>query len=74
MESGRDSLSRSDLSHVTSVGEVVIARTHITVLPRLCDVEYCRTMQISSELTNLVVYLVRDEYHATLFLLANKHI
>ena len=37
-------------------------------------VEYYRTMQISSELTNLVVYLVRDEYHATLFLLANKHI
>ena len=31
-----------NLSHVTSVGEVVIARTHITVLPRLCDAETWR--------------------------------
>ena len=29
----------SDLPHVTSVGEVVIARAHVTVLPRLCDAE-----------------------------------
>ena len=29
----------SDLSHVTSVGEVVIARAHVTVLPRLRDAE-----------------------------------
>ena len=28
-----------NLSHVTSVGKVVIARTHITVVPRLCDAE-----------------------------------
>ena len=28
-----------NLSHVTSVGKVVIARAHITVLPRLCDAE-----------------------------------
>ena len=28
-----------NLSHVTSVGKVVIARTHITVLARLCDAE-----------------------------------
>ena len=34
-----DSLGNSDLSHVTSVGEVVIARAHVTVLPRLRDVE-----------------------------------
>ena len=32
-------LGNSDLSHVTSVGEVVIARAHVTVLPRLCDAE-----------------------------------
>ena len=31
-----------NLSHVTSVGEVVIARAHITVLPRLCDAETWR--------------------------------
>ena len=29
----------SDLPHVTSVGEVVIARAHVTVLPRLRDSE-----------------------------------
>ena len=28
-----------DLPHVTSVGEVIIARTHVTVLPRLRDAE-----------------------------------
>ena len=28
-----------DLSHVTSVGEVVITRAHVTVLPRLLDAE-----------------------------------
>ena len=33
------SLGNSDLSHVTSVGEVVIARAHVTVLPRLRDAE-----------------------------------
>jgi len=33
------SLGNSDLSHVTSVGEVVIARAHVTVLPRLLDAE-----------------------------------
>ena len=33
------SLSNSDLSHVTSVGEVVITRAHVTVLPRLLDSE-----------------------------------
>jgi len=33
------SLSNSDLSHVTSVGEVVIARAYVTVLPRLRDAE-----------------------------------
>ena len=32
-------LGNSDLSHVTSVGEVVIARAHVTVLPRLRDTE-----------------------------------
>ena len=32
-------LNNSDLSHVTSVGEVVIARAHVTVLPRLLDAE-----------------------------------
>ena len=32
-------LGNSDLSHVTSVGEVVIARAHVTVLPRLRDAE-----------------------------------
>ena len=31
-----------NLSHVTSVGKVVIARAHITVLPRLCDAETWR--------------------------------
>ena len=31
-----------NLSHVTSVGEVVIARTHITVLSRLRDAETWR--------------------------------
>ena len=31
-----------NLSHVTSVGEVVIARAHITVLPRLRDAETWR--------------------------------
>ena len=36
---GHDSLGNSDLSHVTSVGEVVIARAHVTVLPRLLDAE-----------------------------------
>ena len=36
---GRDFLSNSDLSHVTSVGEVVIARAHVAVLPRLRDAE-----------------------------------
>ena len=35
----RDSLGNSDLSHVTSVGEVVIARAHVAVLPRLRDTE-----------------------------------
>ena len=37
----RGSLSRGhcNLSHVTSVGEVVIARAHVTVLPRLFDAE-----------------------------------
>ena len=34
-----DSLGNSDLSHVTSIGEVVIARAHVTVLPRLLDAE-----------------------------------
>ena len=33
--SGRD----GDPSYVTSVGEVVIARAHVTVLPRLRDAE-----------------------------------
>ena len=33
------SLDNSDLSHVTPVGEVVIASAHITVLPRLRDAE-----------------------------------
>ena len=33
------SLGNSDLPHVTSVGEVVIARAHVTVLPRLLDAE-----------------------------------
>ena len=42
MESGRDGLSHSNLSHVTSVGEVVIARAHVTVLPRLRDAETWR--------------------------------
>ena len=28
-----------DLAHVTSVGEVVITRAHVTVLPRLLDAE-----------------------------------
>ena len=31
-----------NLSHVTSVGEVVIARAHITVLSRLCDAKTWR--------------------------------
>ena len=34
-----DSLGNSDLSHVTSIGEVVITRAHVTVLPRLLDAE-----------------------------------
>jgi len=33
------SLGNSDLFHVTSIGEVVIARAHVTVLPRLLDTE-----------------------------------
>ena len=33
------SLGNSDLSHVTSVGEVVITRAHVTVFPRLLDAE-----------------------------------
>ena len=32
-------LGNGYLSHVTSVGEVVIARAHVTVLPRLLDAE-----------------------------------
>ena len=32
-------LSYSDLSHVTSVGEVVIACAHVAVLPRLSNAE-----------------------------------
>ena len=32
-------LSNGDLSYVTAVGEVVIARAHVTVCPRLRDVE-----------------------------------
>ena len=38
----RDSFGNSDLSHVTSVGEVVIASAHVTVLPRLRDTETWR--------------------------------
>ena len=34
----------SDPSHVTSVGEVVIARAHVTVLPRLRDAETRRVV------------------------------
>ena len=34
-----ESLGNSDLSHVASIGEVVIARAHVTVLPRLFDTE-----------------------------------
>ena len=34
--------SDSDLSYVTPVGEVVIARAHVTVFPRLCDAEAWR--------------------------------
>ena len=37
-----DSLGNSDLSHVTSVGEVVITRAHVTVHPRLLDSEIRR--------------------------------
>ena len=33
----QDSLGNSDLSHVSSIGEVVIARARVTVLPRLLD-------------------------------------
>ena len=35
----RRRLSDSDLSHVSSVGEVVIARAHVTILPRPRDAE-----------------------------------
>ena len=34
-----DSLGNSDLSHVTSVGEIIIALTHVKILPRLRDAE-----------------------------------
>ena len=34
-----DSLGNNDLSHVTSVGEIIIARAHVTVFPRLLDAE-----------------------------------
>ena len=32
-------LGNSDLSHVTPVGEIVVARAYVTVLPRLRDVK-----------------------------------
>ena len=35
----RTTLSNGDLSYVTAVGEVVIARAHVTVCPRLRDAE-----------------------------------
>jgi len=34
-----DSLVNSDLSHVMSIGEVVIVRAHVSVLSRLLDTE-----------------------------------
>ena len=43
MERGRlgsnGGLGNNDLSHVTPVGEVVIARAYVAVLPRLRDAE-----------------------------------
>ena len=61
---GFASLEDSDLSHVTSVGEVVIARAHVTVLPRLRDAEARRVaggwsvvqliLQIGTGVTSLV--------------------
>ena len=57
-------LSDSDLSHVTSVGEIVVARAHITVLPRLRDAEAWRvaggwgviqlSLQVRTGVTSLV--------------------
>ena len=54
----------SDLSHVTSIGEVVIARAHVTVLPRLRDAETRRvaggwgviqlSLQFGTDVTSLV--------------------
>ena len=38
----RGGLGNTDLSHVTSVGKVVIARAHVTVFPRLCDAKTWR--------------------------------
>ena len=35
--SSNGGLGNSDLSHVTPVGEIVVARAHITVLHRLRD-------------------------------------
>ena len=35
-------LGNSDLSHVTTVGEIVVARAHVTVLPRLRDAKAWR--------------------------------
>ena len=34
-----DSLGNSDLSHVSSIGEVVMSLARVTVLPRLLDAE-----------------------------------
>ena len=57
-------LGNGDLSHVTSVGEVVIARAHVTVLPRLRDAETRRvaggwsvvklSLQVVTRVTSLV--------------------
>ena len=57
-------LGNSDLSDVTSVGEVVITRAHITVLPRLLNAEARRvaggwrvvqlSLQVRTGVTSLV--------------------
>ena len=36
---GRLRCGDCDLSHVSSIGEVIIARAHVTVFPRPCDAE-----------------------------------
>ena len=51
-----------DLSHVSSIGEVIIARAHVTVLPRLLDAE---TRRVAGGWSVVKLSLQRAVTHVT---------